>query len=505
MSEALNLAGYFESQSESGSEPASDPQSDFRSDRPALVVGDRVTSYRELSQRVACWRGGLVAAGVRQGDRVAILAGNGEEFVLAHLAAIGVGAISVPLNPQSPPAELARELAVVDPFVAVTDAGAAKALAAALAMTVNLEVPSVPLAELDDAQPHAIVDVAPGDTAVLLFTSGTAGMSKPAILTHRNLVAGLEAVLSLPVDLVATPRVFIGVIPLFHVFGLNTILHLCLLTGGTLVLSDFESPEATIELIASHQVSVVAGPPTLWRWLCRAPGATPEQFSSVALAVSGAAKLDPQLKIEVDDRLGVDLTEGYGLTETSAVVAASIATEAPLGSVGRLLPGVEARIVDLAGSDCLVGDPGELLVRGDMVFPGYWGVSSGNASPIDADGWLHTGDIAVVDEAGFLAIVDRRKDLIIVSGFNVFPAEVESILMAHPAVSQAGVVGEPSESTGEAVVAFVVPVEGAAPDDAELREHCQKELARYKIPSRIVIAADLPIGPTGKLRRNRLG
>ncbi len=484
----VNLAGYL----------------DRRSDTPALIVGDRVTSHSQLSERVARWRGCLVAAGVRSGDRVAVVAFNGEEFVIAHLASMGIGAISVPLNPQSPPAELARELAVVDPFAAVADERSAAALAAALDMTVNLELRRIPIDELDGADPHEIVEVEPDHAAVLLFTSGTAGMSKPAILTHRNLVAGLEAVLSLPVDLVGSPHVFIGVIPLFHVFGLNTILHLCLLTGGTLVLSDFESAEATVELIAEHRVSVVAGPPTLWRWLSEVAEVGPELFASVSLAVSGASKLDPQLKLAVEEKLGVNLAEGYGLTETSAVVASSMATEAPLGSVGRILPGVEARIVDLDGADCLVGDPGELLVRGDMVFPGYWGVVNANSNPIDGDGWLHTGDMAVVDEAGYLAIVDRRKDLIIVSGFNVYPAEIESVLTAHPSVAQAGVVGEPSETTGEAVVAFVVPATDVEFDEAELRRYCESELARYKLPSRMVVAADLPIGPTGKLRRNRL-
>jgi long-chain acyl-CoA synthetase len=488
VSEQVNLAGYL----------------DRQSDAPALIVDGRGTSYRQLSERVARWRGGLAAAGVRTGDRVAVLAFNGEEFVAAHLGAMGIGAVSVPLNPQSPPAELARELAVVDPFVAVADERSSQALAAALAMTVNLELRAIPLDELDQAEPVPITAVEPDQAAVLLFTSGTAGMSKPAILTHRNLVAGLEAVLSLPVDLVGQPQVFIGVIPLFHVFGLNMILHLCLLSGGTLVLSNFESPEATVELIAEHEVTVVAAPPTLWRWLCLVPGAGPEQFASVALAVSGAAKLEPQLKLDVEKQLGIELAEGYGLTETSAVVASSMTTEAPLGSVGRILPGVEARIVDLDGSDCLVGDPGELLVRGDMVFPGYWGTAEGASGPVDGDGWLHTGDIAVVDEAGYLAIVDRRKDLIIVSGFNVYPAEIESVLTAHPSVSQAGVVGEPSETTGEAVVAFVVPVENGDVSEDELRRYCEKELARYKLPTRIVIADNLPIGPTGKLRRNRL-
>ena len=175
----------------------------------------------------------------------------------------------------------------------------------------------------------------------------------------------------------------------------------------------------------------------------------------------------------------------------------------PLGSVGLLMPGVEARIVDTDGSECLTGDPGELWLRGPMISPGYWGEDSRHDSRVE-DGWLRTGDVAVVDENGFLAIVGRRKDLIIVSGFNVYPAEVEAALMTHPGVAQVGVVGEPLEATGEAVVAFVVPEPGVSLDDSELWSHCGERLARYKVPHRFVIAEQLPLGPTGKLRRNRL-
>ena len=324
------------------------------------------------------------------------------------------------------------------------------------------------------------------------------------MLTHSNLIAGLQAVLSLPVNLAGHPHVFIGVIPLFHVFGLNMILHLGLATGATLVLADFEGPAETLDLIEANNVTVVAGPPTLWRAFTRVPGANREKMASVLLAVSGAAKLPPQLKLDVLEQLGLDLDEGYGLTESSAVVAGSMTTDAPLGSVGRLLPGVEARIVDNDEQDCLVGDPGELWVRGPMIFPGYWGRDSSEPAPLTDEGWLRTGDIAVVDEDGYIAIVDRRKDIIIVYGFNVFPAEVEAVIQSHPDVAAVGVIGEPSEATGEAVVAFIVPEEGTVVDSEALREHCRRELARYKVPTKLNIAAQLPLGPTGKLQRNLL-
>ncbi len=475
-----------------------------RTQEPALVVQGRSISAESLAERVARWRGGLLTAGVVAGDRVAIVGSNSEEFVTAHLAVMGIGAISVPLNPQSPPAELTRELLAVEPVAAFADPPAVAGLAEAIAATGALQIRRLTSEELDEGAQTAIVDVAADAPAALLFTSGTAGPPKPAILTHANLTAGLQAVLSLPVELLNASHVFICVIPMFHIFGLNTVLHLSLLLGAPLVLADFAGPEQTLELIEAHGVTVVAGPPTLWRALTRAPGANRDRVGSVKLAVSGAAKLPPQLKLDVQDRLGIDLDEGYGLTESSAVVAGSMTTDAPLGSIGRLLPGVEARIVDHEENDCLVGDPGELWVRGPMIFPGYWGVPAGAGGPLTADGWLKTGDVAIVDEDGYIAIVDRRKDIIIVSGFNVFPAEVEAVLQAHPDVASVGVVGEPSEATGEAVVAFVVPEDGATVDENELQEHCRRELARYKVPSRLMIAADLPVGPTGKLQRNRL-
>lgn len=487
MSDLSNLAAYLERSS----------------DAPAVVVGAVTINYDELSDRVARWRGGLVTAGVRAGDRVAIVAGNSIEFVVAHLATMGIGAVSVPLNPQAPAPELARELAVIDPFAAIADTGAVELLADAVTLTPETAVQTLSPEELEIGLARPLVDVAVDDPAVLLFTSGTAGPPKPAVLTHGNLIAGLQAVLSLPLDLVGQSHVFVGIIPLFHVFGLNTVLHLSLLSGGLLVLDDFEGAGKAIELISRHRVTVVAGPPTLWRALTRHAEADAQDLQTVTIAVSGAAKLPPQLKTETEARFGLTLHEGYGLTETSAVVASTLATEAPLGSVGTLLPGVNARIVNAQQEDCLIGDPGELWVRGPMVFPGYWGERSG-AGPLTEDGWLKTGDIALVDEDGYLAIVDRQKDLIIVSGFNVFPAEVEGVLAAHPDVADVGVVGEPSERTGEAVVAFVVPEAGVAVAESELRKHCEAELARYKIPHRFVIAPDLPVGPTGKLQRTRL-
>lgn len=479
---------------------------EHRSERAALVLDGRIVTHRQLADRVARWRGGLTAAGVGEATRVAILAPVGEVVVAGHLAVMGRGAVSVPLNPDCPPAELLRELRSAGIEAALADGPGATVLEAALALpdAAGLEIDRLDPDQLDGGEPAPIVDMDDEGVAVLLFTSGTAGPPRPAVLTHGNLTAAMQSMLSLPTGLTDRPQTFLGIVPLFHVLGLNVVLHLGLLLEATIVLGDYPGAAATIDLIEEHQVTVALGPPNLWQALAAVPDTDPERVSSVRLALSGAAELPGPVKMAVTSRLGLRLDEGYGLTESGAVVSSTVSTEAPPGSIGRLVPGVEARIVDDAGVDCLVGDPGELLVRGPMVFPGYWTPNGLDRGPLTDDGWLRTGDLVMVDEQGHLSIVGRIKDLIIVSGFNVSPGEVEAVLTDHPDVAEAGVVGEPSPTTGEAVVAFVVPAPGRTVDADGLIEHCRAELARYKVPRRIVVAADLPIGPTGKLQRSRL-
>ncbi len=470
-------------------------------DSAAIVTPEQTYSHGELQSEVARWRSALTAAGVGVGDRVAVLTGNNPGFITVHLAVIGLGAVSVPLNCDSPSAELVPQLEAVDPTVIFVGPEGE---------TVWGDVPPafaqrrITESALDaGGTDPGVVPVSADAPALLIFTSGTAGTPKPAILTHGNLLSSLQSVLSLPLEILARPQRFLAVIPLFHVFGIHMVVHLALITGGSVILDNYGDAQHMVDLIRRHRPSVVAGPPALWQRVV-AQGGQAVDFSSVELAVSGAAALPPKLAVQVNDQLGLVVHDGYGLTESSAVAASTLGVDdPPLGSVGLLMPGIEARIVDTDGTECLTGDPGELWLRGPTISPGYWGDESPHSSRA-ADGWLRTGDVAVVDEQGFLAIVGRQKDLIIVSGFNVYPAEVEAALLAHPGVAQVGVVGEPLDATGEAVVAFVVPVPGADLDDADLWAHCGRRLARYKVPHRFVVADQLPLGPTGKLRRNQL-
>ena len=480
-------------------------------DRPALISRGKVTTYGELRDQVARIRGGLVERNVRPGDRVALLAANNWYFVSSYLAVLGVGAIAVPLNPSSPPPEVQRELEAVGARLAIVGPTGRSAIA-------GVDIDGVPsLAGVASAEgllasePAPPVDRGPDDIAVLLFTSGTAGAPRAAKLTHGNLLANVDQVLALgPAPGASgdgdapTPEVVLSVLPLFHVFGLNGLLGLALRAGWTVVLMERFDAHAALEAVVEHGVSVLSGVPTMWSALANLPGVDPADLAGVRLAVSGAAALDPLVAEMVRQRLGVTVSQGYGLTEASPAVTTTLGGDAPPGSIGVPVPGVEVRLVGSDGEDTLVGDPGELWVRGPNVFPGYWEDDEATRAALTPEGWLRTGDVAVVDDGGFLYLVDRVKDLVIVSGFNVYPAEVEGVLSQHPAVAEAAVIGTPHPHTGETIKAFVVPTEGASIEEDALVSFVTQRLARYKAPTTIAFVDRLPHNIAGKLMRRSL-
>jgi long-chain acyl-CoA synthetase len=479
---------------------------------PALVSQGEVTSYGELRSQVAEVRGALMARGVAPGDRVAIVAANNPSFVAAYLGVLGAGAVAVPLNPLSPPPELERELALVRAGLALVD-GTDRPPFAGEAATGLARVDAVPIADLLGGEPAALVDRAEDDLAVLLFTSGTAGLPRAAMLSHGNLRANIDQVragAAAAADPNASPTagdVALGVIPLFHIFGLNAVLGLAMTVGASVVLVDRFDPAAALALLAEHRITVVSGVPTMWRaWADLPPvgAGEPNPMASVRLGVSGAAALDPELRRAIAARYGLVLAEGYGLTEASPAVTSGVGHQAPDGSIGVPLPGLLVRLIDRFGEDALVGDPGEIWVKGPNVFRGYWDDPDATRTVVTEDGWLRTGDLAVVDDDGFLWLVDRAKDLIIVSGFNVVPAEVEAVLVRHPDVAEAAVVSVPDARTGEAVKAFVVPESGASIDERALIDYAGRHLARYKCPSVVSVVEELPHGLGGKLLRRRL-
>lgn len=467
---------------------------DTPDDSPALVTPTVRWTRADLTaaaDRVA----GAVGDATQPDDRVAILADNDEHFIVAYLGILRAGRVAVPLNPTAPRAELEGEIAAVGVALVIVGPGQHSPAAAIPSLTTT--------AALDHAPITASAERQSNDLAVLLFTSGTAGMPKAAMLTHGNLIANIEQVQSAPGLKYVEADVGLGVLPFFHVFGLNVVLGLSLSARATLVCLPHFHRDESIAAIAQHKVTVIAAVPAIYHaWLDSTASAS--DFASVRLAVSGAAALGVETIAALQERFDLRVHEGYGLTEAAPIVTTT-AVEAAVrpGSIGPALPGVEVRLVDHDGDDVLAGDPGEVWVRGPNVFAGYWNDPDQTARVL-VDGWLRTGDIAVADDDGWLTLVDRAKDLIIVSGFNVYPGEVEEALVAHDDVVQAAVVGEPDPRSGERVVAFVVPRDGASPTATILTAHLRRRVARYKIPQRFEIVDELPQTFAGKVLRRAL-
>jgi len=480
----------------------------------ALISHGRTTTYGQLRRQVAALRAEFVALGLRRGECVALLCGNTPYFVVSYLAAVGVGAVVAPLNPTSPAPEIEKELAVVQPAVVIIEP-AALATWERIPSDVRHGVRTVMATEghgiegahtLDEvfAGDGSVdsVDVDPSTPAVYMFTSGTAGSPKAAVLTHGNLLSNIEQATA--VENMSPSDVTFGVLPMYHIFGLNVMLCNTLAVGASIVLVQRFDPVSTIETLRERGVTVMLGAPSIWMALNQLLDVPADAFAKVRLALSGAAKLPEQVIHSLSNRFGLRVLEGYGLTEASPVVTTSIDMPFTPGSIGRPVPGVEVRIVDENGDDAFVGDSGEIWVRGPNVFAGYLNDPEATARVLSPEGWLRTGDIAVADEDGHIFMVDRAKDLIIVSGFNVFPAEVEEVLTAHPDIVDAAVVGTAHPHTGEAVRAYVVLRPGTHLDEDTVVDHCRAHLARYKCPSKVLFVDQVPRNMTGKLQRYSL-
>jgi long-chain acyl-CoA synthetase len=484
-------------------------------DDVALISRTRPTTYGELRAQVGGLRGGLIELGLEPGDRVGIVCANNWYFVAAYLAVLGVGAVAVPLNPLSPAHELERELATVSARAVIVgpsghrwlgelDRSAVPSLDLLVASEGEHGDGVVTLDDLAAHEPAPIVAREPGDLAVLVFTSGTAGRPKAAMLSHGNLLANIAQVNGTEERRQTAADVSFGVLPLFHIFGLTVVLGCTLEAGGTVALVERFDPASALETIDRYRVTVVAGAPGMWGAWASLPDAPADALRTVRLATSGSDRLPADVATRILERYGVTIHEGYGLTEASPVVTSSIGQEPHFGSVGLPLEGVRIRLVDGDGADALVGDSGEIWVQGDNVFQGYWDDPEATAAVLTPDGWLRTGDVAVVDDEGYLELVDRAKDLIIVSGFNVYPAEVEDVLIEHPGVEACAVVGVPHPYSGQAVKAFVVVAPGRSYEEDEIIAWCADHLARYKCPEKVMFVDELPHGLSGKVLRREL-
>ena len=480
----------------------------------ALFSRGRPTSYGALRDQVAHVRGGLARLGVARGTRVALLCGNGRYFVDLYLATVGLGAVVVPLNPASPAPEIVAEVAavgatviVVEPLAANAWAQVDRSLVPSVQHVISTEPGGVVGANLafDDllaADQVPVVEVTDDDLAVLMFTSGTAGAPRAAMITHGNLLANISQLES--TDGVVAGDVVYGVLPVHHIFGLNVVLGASLAHGATVVLVQRFDPFTALETIVDRKVTVIPGAPSMWLAFSHFDAAASDSFRGVRLALSGAAKLPEDASRRIEERFGLVVSEGYGLTEASPVVTSAAGIPNKIGSVGKALAGIEVRVVDENGADVLEGDSGEVLVRGANVFKGYLDDPEATARVLTDDGWLRTGDIGVTDGDGYLYLVDRAKDLVIVSGFNVYPAEVEHVLLEHPDVLEAGVIGVPHPHSGEAVKAFVVLRPGSTAHEDTLIAWCRDHLARYKCPAKVMFVDELPRNASGKVLRRSL-
>jgi long-chain acyl-CoA synthetase len=493
-----NLAGLLRRAAEAGG------------DEVALVAGPRRISWAELDALVDDAARGLAARGLAAGgpggpgDRVAMLAANSPEFVVVYLGALRAGLVVAPLNTAAPAPEVTAALVETGARLLVADL-ATEAVARAATDAQGCDVLVVGgtgpdgLAALLAADGPVPTPATGGeDLAVLLQTAGTGGRPKRAMLSHRALLANLDQCARLTPAPVAAGDVVLLALPLFHVFGLNAVLGQVLHAGATAVIADGADIAGTLRVVAESGVTSIAGaPPMFAAWAAR-PEAR-EALAGVRLLVSGASPLQKGGAAAFREATGKPLRQGYGMTEAAPVVTAGM--RAKEGSVGRPLPGVELRLLDLDGQEVAEDDPGEVVVRGANLFSGYWPDGSDGPGP---DGWFSTGDVAYADPDGDLFMVSTRPDLVIVNGFNVYPREVEDVLGLLPGVAEAAVIGVPDERTGQAVKALVVPAPGATVEPAEVRAFCAVRLARFKVPSLVEIVADLPRSVTGKLARGQL-
>ena len=470
----------------------------------AIVTGTATDTFtlraRDLDHRTRVVAARFAAVGLRAGDRVLMSADTSVDLVVAHVAALRLGLVVVPVNGAYREREVAHIARDSEPRAAVVDdAARGEWVRAATRDDVVVTSPAV---ELPDGDPDAIpLDAStPGDLALLVYTSGTTGTPKGAMLTHGNVLASSEAV-RIAWRWTSADRLVLA-LPLFHVHGLGVGLHGALLCGGAAVLVPHFSPDAVLDAAAAHRATMFFGVPTMYARL--ADSTRVGELAALRLCVSGSAPLAPELHERITAASGVHVLERYGMTETVMNVSNPYDGERRAGTVGFPLPGVEVRLAadDTPGDDA---DSGEILLRGPNVFPGYWRRDDATRAAFDDDGWFRSGDVGAFDPDGYLRIVGRAKELIISGGYNVYPREVEDVLLEHPAVAEVAVVGEPSTEWGETVVAVVVPTDPEVGVDAdELLAFAAARLARFKCPRRVRTVAHLPRNALGKLLRHEL-
>jgi len=515
-------------------------------DAPALIFMNRRMSYGELLADVERFAAALAALGVGKGARVAIQLPNLPQTVIAFYGTLAAGATAVMTNPLYVEREIEHQWHDAGCSVAVTTDFLFAQRIAPIRDRLPIEhyvIASIPdylraplrwLArlKLGRATPPRVAAVAEGsgvhrmgtllagveapppavaigmeDVAVLQYTGGTTGVPKAAMLTHRNLSCNAQQTAAWFVNARSPREVMLGCLPFFHVFGLTVSMNFPILNAAAIVLvPDPRDIPGMMKAIAKERVTLFPGVPAMFNAIVHSPDAGRLDLSSVTGCFSGSAPLPPDVLERFEAITGSTIIEGYGLTETSPVTHANpLGGTRKIGSIGVPFPDTDMKIMSVEDgtTEMPTGESGELLIKGPQVMPGYWNRPEETAKVLD-DGWLRTGDVATVDAEGYVRIVGRKKDLIIAGGYNIYPDEVDAVLMAHPAVREAATIGVPDERRGETVKSFVVLRDGAQASAADLEAHCRKELAPYKVPRSFEFLAELPKSSALKILRREL-
>jgi malonyl-CoA/methylmalonyl-CoA synthetase len=478
-------------------------------DQPLLILEDGgIVSYRQAEEGAARYAALLAGSGLAPGDRVAVQVEKSAEALLLYLGCLRAGLAYLPLNSAYQEGEIAYFLENAQPGAVVAQPRSLPWLDPLAARQGVRHVFALDehgkgsLADAARAAParFATVERSGDDLAAILYTSGTTGRSKGAMITHRNLASNARVLHRAwgfrPGD------VLVHMLPLFHVHGLFVACHCMLMNGGPMRFhAKFDAARALADFRAS---TVFMGVPTFYTRLLAEPGLTREACASMRLFVSGSAPLLAETHVEFENRTGQRILERYGMTETGMLTSNPLDGDRRAGSVGTPLPGTEVRVVDEDARACPPGENGHVQVRGPSVFPGYWRMPEKNAEEFTADGWFRTGDMGSLSADGYLTIAGRSKDLIITGGYNVYPKEIELALDELPGIRESAVVGVPHPDFGEAVTAVVVASAGSRVDEADIIAALRKRLANFKVPKRVHVVEDLPRNAMGKVQKNVL-
>jgi long-chain acyl-CoA synthetase len=475
-------------------------------DKVAVKLDDTELSYAVVDRAAQHVAGLLRSRGLEAGDRVGLMLPNVPYFPILYYGILRAGGVVVPMNVLLKGREVAyylddsgaKMLFAWHGFAEAAEQGAEKA-GADLTLVEPGEIEKLVFAADAVAE---IAERSGEDLAVLLYTSGTTGTPKGAELTHANLTSNVEASRKL-ID-IGEDAVVLGALPLFHSFGQTCSLNAVVAAGATLTLIPRFDPAKGLEIIQRDKVTIFMGVPTMYVALLGCDSREEYDTSSLRTCVSGGSAMPGEVLRGFEKAYGCEILEGYGLSETSPVASFNHREIGrKIGSIGTPIEGVEMKVVDPEGNDLPQGEVGEIVIRGENVMRGYWNKPEATAETI-VDGWFHSGDMAKIDEDGFFFIVDRKKDMIIRGGYNIYPREIEEVLYEHPAVREVAVVGVPDDEWGEEVGAAVALNAGAQATPDELREHVKSQVAAYKYPRQIWIVDELPKGPTGKILKREI-